>query len=124
MKVTNTIKDIIKAPASDVIDWAIPEFFEPLTNTFDSTDDMVQISKDIIKLVNQYSYLAATLAALKVECRVAKNTKPKAEYEDMVDKKEVIQKALDAVKLKHSALSRMVTIKQEINKEINMSKTL
>ena len=41
---------------------------------------------------------------------------------ELTDKKEIMQRALDTVKLQHQTLSRMITIKQEINHEIQMTK--
>lgn len=116
-----TISMILNGSVEDIVSWAVPEFFCPLDNNFSSPEDMVKISEDMLRLVNQYSFLASALAVLKVQCRIAKNSRDKKQGEELIDKREVLQKALDSVKLKQSTLSRMITIKQEIDKEISMS---
>lgn len=116
------IKRIISSSPEEVMDWALKEYFTPMYNTFETPEALCKISEDMVMLVNQYSYLASVLSVLKVECRNKKNCGDKKKYEELIDKRDIIQRALDSVKLKQSVLSRMVTIKQEIDKEINMSK--
>lgn len=115
------IVQIISLSSDKVAEWAAYEYFRPLDNSFDTPEDLAKLSKDMLELVNQYSFLASVLAMLKVECRNQKNLGNKEKYEELVDKRDIMQKALDTVKLKQAALSRMITIKQEIDKELNMS---
>ena len=116
------ISEIMSSPASSVAEWAVYEFFAPLDNTFETPEALSKLSRDMVVLVNQYSFIASVLASLKVECRIRKNSGDRAGYEELVDKRDIMQRALDSVKMKQAALSRMVTIKQEIDRELNMSK--
>ena len=116
----NIIQIISYAP-DKVASWAVDEFFGPLDNSFESPEALTKLSADMVTLVNQYSFIASVLATLKVECRNQKNLGNKKKYEELVDKRDILQKALDSVKLKQAALSRMITIKQEIDRELNMS---
>ena len=50
----------------------------------------------------------------------ALSNKAKSEYEDMVDRKESIENAADIANKQYQAISRMITVKKEINTELQM----
>lgn len=52
------------------------------------------------------------------------NKESKQKHEDMIDVQYVLHEAIVNLRDKYSAASRMLTTKQEINREINMSKCL
>ena len=57
--------------------------------------------------------------AVRVEKRKGKDNKET--YEDMIDRENAIHSSADNIKMLYNCLSRLITIKQEINKEINIS---
>lgn len=72
------------------------------------------------QLTNSYSYLISILTVMKVIVRQTKRNGTKEDYETMVARRDVIQDITDLVKQQYQAISRMITVKQEINKEMQM----
>ena len=105
------------------------EFFYPLMQAFDSTaieadiessDGLRCISYQMVKLANQYPYLASVMSYIKVFLRRAREDGNKDVVNLLVDKKDIIENALKTVSQKHAVLSRQITIKSDIMKELNM----
>ena len=119
------INQIVNCEIEELANWSMKEYFTPIPQdaTIETVDGIRKISQMLVYYTNQYSFLASVLSYLKFYTRQAKQEKS-SKYEELIDKKEIIQKALDTVKQKQSALSRMITIRQEINKELEYSKVL
>lgn len=98
-------------------------FIVEVPKTIDNADALNDVSAMMSDAINQYSFLVQLYCLSKIDTRRYKRMgkEAKLEYEDSVDRKEIIKYVLDAVLLRYKALSRMITIKQEVNNELNMS---
>ncbi len=112
----------------EMLDWLEEEFYVEIPGEIITTEDMNEAQKIELSLSSKYAYLNALLSYAKILTRESQRLysstrKPedKLAYEDMVDKKEAIQNCADSVKHKWSAVSRAVTIKIEVNKELSMN---
>lgn len=116
---------------NDYLEMEPVQLLEVLTDTFiidipeeiDDVTTLQNVSKLMSETINAYSFLVQLYCLSKISTRHYKRlgSSAKKEYEDAVDRKEIIKNILDAVLLRYKVLSRMVTIKQEINEELNMS---
>ncbi len=104
----------------DLVDWLHDEFPMLMQSKIETVEDMDLASNSLLRLTAQYSYLCELLSYAKIIVREAKRNLPKEDYEDMVDRQNAIEKRLDIVKQEYLAVSRAVTIKSEINKEMYM----
>ena len=104
-----------------LLDWLTDSFLEEIPSEMTTAEDMDNAAKLMLKLSSSYSYLCALLSYAKFETRNVKRCGDKEDYEDMVDKKEAIQNILDAVKQQYNAISRVVTIRIENNRELQMN---
>ena len=105
----------------ELIRYLHEEFNVELPTRLISTEDMEQASELLLRFAAQYAYLAELLSYAKVAVRVAKREYPKEEWENMVDRKEAIERRLDIVKQQYAAISRAVTVKTDVNREMSMS---
>lgn len=112
---------IMEMEPIDLISWLNKNFLVQMPQHITSVSDMNQASELLMRLSGNYSYLCTLLSYAKVMVRNAKRNKPKSEYEDLVDRKEIIQNITDAVKQEYSAISRAVTIRIENNAELRMN---
>lgn len=112
---------IMEMEPIDLISWLNKNFLVQMPQHITSVSDMNQASELLMRLSANYSYLCTLLSYAKVMVRNAKRNKPKSEYEDLVDRKEIIQNITDAVKQEYSAISRAVTIRIENNAELRMN---
>lgn len=72
---------------------------------------------------NRYSYIVAFLSYAKTVTRKLKRSgkEYKDAYEDMVDRRDALQNTADILKFQYQSMSRLITIRQEINAELRMS---
>lgn len=112
---------VISMEPEKLIDYMFDTFVEDVPVSIVSIEDMKKASELLLKLSSSYSYLCALLSYAKVKCREAKRNLSKAEYEDMVDKKDIISNITEAVKHQYAAVSRSVTIHIENNNELKMN---
>ena len=116
-----SFEDILKLDGDAFFDWVMAHFQMEPVKPIETEDDMKQASKLISIAIGNYSYLAALLGYLKIKVRQEKRNKNKVLYEDLIDKREIVQEIVDATKLQYNAISRMVTIKIESDKELHMN---
>ncbi len=118
----NNIEELFQMPPLVLVNWLLKNIPNQIPEEISTKADMEQASKCMLKLSGYYSYLMTLQSYAKVKTRQAKRTLPKEEYEDMVDKKDIINNYTDAVKQSYAAISRAVTIYIENNNEIRMGK--
>lgn len=102
------------------------ELTKPIPTEISTIEDMQAAEKMIAILTNRLSYLSSLGVYAKIGVRHAKRKgkEGKELWEDMVDRQTAINSAEDTIKQKYNAVSRMITVKQEINKEIYMSENI
>lgn len=88
----------------------------------ETIDDLKVASQLLGKLAGAYSYLTQLSVSAKLYIRSAKRDKKSKDYiDDCIDRKAVIDTFTDAIQLQYKAISRMLTIKQQINEELKMT---
>ncbi|MBO4847046.1 MAG: hypothetical protein J5525_12250 [Lachnospiraceae bacterium] len=128
-----TYMDVLSMNSYDMIDYLTETFLVQIPKSINSIEDMNHASELLLKLSTNYSYMNSLLSYIKLTTRDAKRQLDKLDakdpkkveyktyYEDMVDKKEIINNITECVDQEYSAISRAVTIKIENNKELSMS---
>lgn len=122
----------------DIIDWLNDEFMEEIPTGIETREDAIAAGKLLGKLTNSYSYLCALSAQLSVYARInkqrcitkpnAKDTQRMSEYEKLKDeyelaamRKSAVDTFVDITHQQYAAVSRMITIKMEADKEMMMT---
>lgn len=95
-------------------------YYIDIPTQIDDIESMEKAGIMLGDLTNKYSYLLSLLVVLKVYVRQAKKEKEKEKYEELIAKRDTIQDVADMVKQQYNAISRMISTKSEINREINM----
>lgn len=122
MQKNDSFNSVLSKDPTELLYWLIETFNTDIPTTIASSDDMKAASETLLNLSGTYSYLMALLSYAKIQTRETKRNKSKELYEDMVDRKEVIQNFTDVVKQNYSAVSRAVTIYIENNNELKMAR--
>lgn len=112
---------ILKMEPKALLDKLVEDYSYGLPSEIVGPDDMAEASRLLIRLSGDYSYLMSLLSYAKLDAREAKRTRSKEEYEDAVDRKEIIANVTEAIKQKYAAISRAVTIHIENNRELHMN---
>ena len=103
--------------------WKEYDFQIPFNEETISINDMAIVQKLLVQTGNAYSYLSYLSSVAKIKVRQANRSKEmkKEEEEDAIDRKESINNLVDAVKMQYSVISRLITVKQQINEELKMT---
>ncbi|WP_097005285.1 hypothetical protein [Lacrimispora amygdalina] len=103
--------------------WSEYNFIIPFNEETISINDMIVVQELITKTGNAFSYLAYLNSIAKIKVRQAKRSKEmkKEDIEDAIDRKDAISNIAEAVKMQYSAISRLITVKQQINEELKMT---
>lgn len=106
-------------------------FLKDIPQQVDTIEDMVMVQKLFPDITNSYAYVNAALANVKLLTRKLKaikdkekSEKSKEAYDEMVSRRDVLETASDILKQQYNALSRAITVRQEINREINMGEKI
>lgn len=117
-----TIKEILNEDPNKLLELFQEEYNFIIPETFENVEDLKQAGKMMGKLANAYSYMAQLSAYAKIAVRTAKkNKKTKDEIDDAVDRKAVIDTFVETISMQYKAISRILTIKQQINEELKMT---
>lgn len=119
-----TCKEYLELESSELLDILINSFIYEIPQEISTPEDLQEVSRMLSDTSNQYSFLTGLSSMAKIQKRNATREKNKVKKEDLIDKESIINNVVEAVKLRYSTLSRMITIKQEYNKELNMNKMI
>lgn len=112
--------EVLSLPPKDLIEFLYKNFADTVPKDVETYDDMVRARRTMLRLTAEYSYLMELLSCAKALTREYKRSGSKEEYEDAIDRKEIVSNCVSMVSQKYSGISRAVTIKQECNRELNM----
>ena len=99
----------------------IEEYVHEIPTDVESVDDMVRAGHLMGILTNNYSYMLATLNTFKIWTKNCKLADDKKEYEKMAMRRDSVEAIVEILKQQYNAVSRLITIKQEINNELKMT---
>lgn len=107
---------------TEIIDKLRGTILEDIPKGIKSQKDLERLEYLLGKLANDYVYLISmtNYARNYVRQLKRKGKEYQVEYEDMMDKRESLESIASAVKLQYQAVSRMLTIKIELEEENRM----
>lgn len=116
-------QEILKMEPKSLMNWLVENFKTEIPIQLDTVQDMETAGRLLGKLTNQYAYLVslATYAKLAVREEKRKGASNKVASDNMIDRRDAIQNMADIIKMQYQAVSRMITVKKEINAELHMS---
>ena len=116
------ITEILSEDPFTLLELLRAEYDYEIPETLETIDDLKKAGVLIGKLANTYSYMAQLSSYAKIAVRNAKKEKKdKNEIDDAIDRKTVIDTFAGSIEMKYKAVSRMLTIKQQINEELRMT---
>ena len=101
--------------------WLEETFPTRIPERVNTKEDMDAAAGELLRLSSEYAYISSLASWFKVATRDAKRNEPKADYEDMVDKKEAVENKQKAIEQSYKGISRAVSIRIENNAELRMT---
>ena len=116
--------DLLSMEPSDLLSWFQKHFFFELPGAIASAEECQKASELLVKITGYYSYAMALLSYAQLAVRDRKRSGEKKEYEDMVDRRTVIDNFVHILQQQYAAISRSVTIYFKNLEELRMSDTM
>ena len=118
---TSQFENILSLEPEDLLQWLNDNFLEEIPIAINNIEDLKKAGILLGKLTNIYSYLVSLSMFAKLKVREAKKNKEnKEEIDKAVDRKEIVNSYADVIKCQYNAVSRMVTVKKQIDEEMKM----
>lgn len=114
---TGTILDM---DAIELYNTLEDNFTYEMPEDLETIEGLAKANKLISELLNAYAFISSMAAMASVYKRTYKNSSTKKEYEEMVDKEKILKAKADVLDKFYAGISRQITIKQMINKELEM----
>lgn len=119
MNTMNTMQ-ILAMPPLDLVQWLDNNFISELP----APETRVEFSENkflLARLANTYAYLVSLHSVAQILVRDAKEQgMPKSHINNAIDRRDIIEHFLDAVKMQYNAFSRMITVQQQADAEAKM----
>lgn len=117
-----TFQEIYDEDSYMITEKLTKEFSYELPEFLDNPEDLRKAGVLLGELCSAYSYLVQLASFGKLLVRELKRKKaPKDEIDNAIDKRDIINNLSEIIKLQYNTVSRMVSIKQQINYELKMS---
>lgn len=119
MDMMNTMQILSMAPL-DLVAWLDDNFLKSLPMP-ENTAEFVKNKCLLAGLANTYAYLVSLHSVAQIMVRDAKEQGlPKAHINNAIDRRDIIEHVMDAVKMQYNAFSRMITVQQQADNEARM----
>lgn len=114
-------ENILSLEPDDLLQWLNDKFLEDIPVSITNVEDLKKAGLLLGQLTNIYSYLVSMSLFAKLKVREVKRNKESKDIIDKaVDRKEIINSFAETIKCKYNAVSRMVTVKKQIDEEMKM----
>ncbi len=122
MEYLKTYQEVLTMDPDELQTW-LDGFNVTLPTEIETIEDMQDAARKISVLGSNFAYVNSLSVYAKnaVRREKRKGKENKEVYEDMIDRENAIHSAADNIKMLYNCLSRLITVKQEMNKEINIS---
>jgi hypothetical protein len=121
MRNSFTYEDISQMSPRDLAIWLNNNYLIEIPTTLETCEDLKKAGVLLGKLTNVYSYIISMTTFAKLSVREAKRKKLDKELiDDCMDRKNVLEDFANTLKLQYTAISRMITVKKQIDDEMKM----
>ena len=118
---TAQFNNLLSLEPGELLIWLENNFREDIPTSITNKEDLKKAGELLGKTTNIYSYLVSLSLFAKLKVREAKKNKiDKDEIDKCVDRKEIITQFAETIKCQYNAISRMVTVKKQIDDEMKM----
>lgn len=117
-----SIEDIFSMAPEELIQ-SVSEYFKvEIPPYVDSINDMERAGRLLGQCASNYSYLLNMAMAAKIRKRhIKRDGGSKQDAEDALSREEIFNTYAEIMKTSYNAISRMITVKQEINEELHFT---
>lgn len=116
-----TSSDLLSLEPVDLMEYLTENFSIQVPSAVTTAEDLEQAARILSQAYSYYSFLTSMRMTARLQKRELKNQKEsRAEIEKMLAREEAFEMQAGIAKHAYDTVSRMVTIKQQINQEMKM----
>lgn len=113
--------NILNMNSSELLHWLNENCSVNIPERVENTEDLKASGELIGKITGYYSFLMSIYLNAKIEVRAAKRNKlPKEEIDEYIDRRDILKEYTDMLKLQYTSISRMITVKKQVDEELKM----
>ena len=113
--------NILSLEPGELLIWLEQNFHDDIPTEISTKEDLKRAGELLGKTTNIYSYLSSLTLYAKLKVREAKRDKlDKDEIDKCIDRRDIIAQYADTLKFQYNAISRMITVKKQIDDEARM----
>lgn len=117
----NSKQNILSLSPVDLLLWLQENCEIEIPEKITTIEDLKNAGELISRLTSMYSYIMSCFLFSKVAVRDAKKNKlSKEEINDCIDRRDILESFANTLKLQYTAVSRMITVKKQIDEELKM----
>jgi hypothetical protein len=114
-------ENIFKLEPEELLYWLNQNFNDDVPIALNTTQELKDAGELLGKLMNVYSYLNSLSLHARLQVRnLKKNKSEKEEIDKAIDRKEILSSYADTIKLRYNAVSRMITVRKQVEDELKM----
>lgn len=113
--------NVLSFEPSELLLWLRENCSHEIPEKINTAQDLIEAGELISKLTSTYSYIMSLFLYAKIAVRDAKKNKlSKEEINDCIDRRDILDSFANTVKLQYTAVSRMITVKKQVDDELKM----
>lgn len=115
------IVELLQLTPNTLATWLTKNYLKEIPISLETADELKEAGKLLGELTNSYSFIKAAATFANLAVRDAKRKKlEKAVIDDCISRRELLDNFADTLKAQYNAISRMVTVKKQIDDEMRM----
>lgn len=120
-KNNNTNNDIFNMNALELAKWLNKNYMEEIPTHLENAEDLKKAGVLLGKLTNIYSYIMSMLTYAQLEVKEKKKiSAKKEEINECISRRDVLNNFSLIIKMQYTAISRMITVKKQVDDEFKM----
>ena len=113
--------DVLSMDPKSLMIWLESNFSCDIPTTIETVDDLKNAGMLLGKLTNIYSYLMSMSTFAKLSVRESKKSGlSKDDINECIDRRDILDSYAATIKMQYTAISRMITVKKQIDEEMKM----
>ena len=112
--------DILALPPKKMFLWLQNQTRVEIPQEVTTSDELQEVGNAMNKLSSYYAFIMALLSYAQLSVREKKRESDKEAYEDMVDRRNVLENTAKSINQQYAAASRQVTIYLKHMEELKM----
>ena len=115
------INELLNLTPLDLANWLHARYLFVLPTSVETVEDLRQANELLSKLTNTFAYIESVRTFASIYVREGKKKKLDKEIiDDRISRRDVLDTFANMLKAQYNAMSRMITVKKQIDEEMNM----